>query len=352
MGQQFGSFLRRHWRGILTTVTFLALGAFVYALRQQISDTVSNLVNVNLWILLAMIPLQTAHYHFVAVMYQSLFKILGNKVSYKFLYRTALELNFVNLVFPSASVSGFSYFGIRMRTKKVTTGKATLVQTMRFVLLFIAFQLLLFIGLFLLALSGKANNFMILIASSLATFMLMGTLGLTFVIGSEKRIDVFFTFLTKAINKVIQLVRPKSPETISIARAQDAFRDYHGNYKVLRANYKKMLRPLICALLVNLTEVATIYTVFAAFGQWVNPGAVIIAYAVANFAGLISVLPGGIGIYEALMTGVLAAGGVPAALSLPVIVAYRVINIGVQLPAGAYLYNLAVNKEEKDEADA
>jgi uncharacterized protein (TIRG00374 family) len=95
--------------------------------------------------------------------------------------------------------------------------------------------------------------------------------------------------------------------------------------------------------------VATIYTVFAAFGQLVNPGAVIIAYAVANFAGLISVLPGGIGIYEALMTGVLAAGGVPAALSLPVIIAYRIINISLQIPAGAYLYNGAVNEKQNSE---
>lgn len=348
MGQHIGSYFRRHWRGILTTITFLALGAFVYALRHQIKGTIDNLEDVNLWILLAMVPFQAAHYHFVALLYRSLLRTLGNRVTYRFLYKTALELNFVSLVFPSAGVSGFSYFGIRMRTRGVSTGKATLVQTMRFVLLFIAFQLLLFIGLFLLALSGRANNFMILIASSLATLLLVGTLALTFIIGSERRIDAFFTFLTRAVNRLIRFVRPGHPETISVARAQGAFRDYHGNYKVLRANYKQMFKPLIYALFINLSEVATIYTVFAAFGQWINPGAVIIAYAVANFAGLISVLPGGIGIYEALMTGVLAAGGVPAALSLPVIVAYRIINIGLQLPAGAYLYHRAVNDKDDE----
>jgi glycosyltransferase 2 family protein len=346
MGQHISTFFRRHWRGILTTITFLALGGFVYALRHQISDTIRNLEEVNLWILLAMAPFQFGHYHFVALLYRSLFRILGNRVAYRFLYRTGLELNFVNLVFPSAGVSGFSYFGIRMRTQHVSTGKATLVQTMRFVLLFIAFQVLLFVGLLLLSLSGRASNFMILIASSLATLLLVGTLGLTFVIGSEKRIDAFFTFLTRVLNKLIQLVRPNHPETISVERAQSAFRDYHGSYKILRTNYRKMLKPLIYALFINLTEIATIYTVFAAFGQWINPGAVIIAYAVANFAGLVSVLPGGIGIYEALMTGVLAAGGVPAALSLPVIVAYRILNIGLQLPFGAYMYHLALNEKE------
>jgi uncharacterized protein (TIRG00374 family) len=291
-----------------------------------------------------MIPLQVLHYHFVAMLYRALFGVLGNRISYKFLYKTALELNFVNLVFPSGGVSGFSYFGIRLRSQGVTTGKATLVQTMRFVLLFISFQILLVVGLILLSFNGRANNFMILIASSLATLLLVGTSGLTYIIGSEKRIDIFFTFLTRAINRLIHLVRPNHPETISVARAKMAFREYHGNFNILRKNFRRMLKPMIYALMINLTEIATVYIVFAAFGQLVNPGAVIIAYAVANFAGLISVLPGGIGIYEALMTGVLAAGGVPARLSLPVIVAYRVVNIGIQLPIGAFFYQRAISK--------
>lgn len=348
MGQNSSSFFGRHWRGILTLITFVALAAFVYALRHQIIGTIGNLEQANFWILLAVLPLQALHYHFVARMYRRLFRLLGNKVDYKFLYRTALELNFVNLVFPSAGVSGFSYFGIRMRTKGVKPGKATLVQTMRFVLLFIAFQLLLFAGLFLLALDGRANNFMILIASSLATFLLIGTLLLTYIIGSEKRIDSFFTLLTRIVNRIIQVVRPNNPETINIGRAQSAFKDYHGNYKILQTNYKKLYRPLIYALFISITEIMTIYAIFAAFGEWVNPGAVIIAYAVANFAGLVSVLPGGVGIYEALMTGVLAAGGVPAALSLPVIVAYRIMSMSVQLPPGAYLYHTAINEKVVD----
>lgn len=345
MSSESLSFWRRNWRTLLTLVTFIALGAFVYALRQQIFNTLRNLENVNFYFLLAMPFLQFGNYHFIALFYRRLFRILDEYVRYRFLFKTALELNFVNLVFPSGGISGFSYFSIRMRTKGVSAGKATLVQTMRFVLLFIAFQILLFAGLILLALDGKANDFMILIASSLGTLLLVFTVGLTYIIGSEKRIDSFFTFVTKTLNKIIQLVRPKNAETINITRAKQAFQDYHGNYKTLRNNYLKLKRPLVYALLINLTEVATIYIVFGAFGHWINPGAVIIAYAVANFAGLISVLPGGIGIYEALMTGVLAAGGVPAGVSLPIIVAYRVVNIGIQLPPGAFLYNRAVHEK-------
>ncbi len=87
-----------------------------------------------------------------------------------------------------------------------------------------------------------------------------------------------------------------------------------------------------------------LYIVYVAFGEYVNVGAVILAYAVANFAGLVSVLPGGVGIYEALMTAVLVAGGIPAAVSLPVTVMYRVVNTLIQVPPGYYFYHRAIHR--------
>ena len=78
----------------------------------------------------------------------------------------------------------------------------------------------------------------------------------------------------------------------------------------------------------------------------VNLGAIILAYGVANFAGLISVLPGGIGIYEALMTAVLVSTGIPASVSLPVTIMYRVLNTLIQLPPGFYFYHKTINKRK------
>jgi uncharacterized protein (TIRG00374 family) len=91
--------------------------------------------------------------------------------------------------------------------------------------------------------------------------------------------------------------------------------------------------------------------VYVAFGTYVDVGAIILAYAVANFAGLISVLPGGTGIYEALMTIVLVAAGIPARLSLPVTIMYRVINTVLQLPPGYFLYHRALHARPKEVID-
>ena len=344
------SFIKRRWKLILNVLTALALLGLIFAIRDQLVDTLRNLEKVNAWLLLLLIPIQLLNYHGQTKLYQGLFAVVGNKLKYKFLFKASLELNFINHVFPSGGVSGISYFGVRLRNDEITGGKATLIQIMKLMLLIVSFELLLIAGLLFLAIGNKANDFTIMVTSTITTLMVIGTLAFVMVIGSKRRISATFTFITKVLNRILHFFRPKNPETISIARVESAFEELHGNYKTIESKWRELKMPFLWALVANVTEVASIYIVYIAFGEWVNVGAVILAYAVANFAGLVSVMPGGVGIYEALMTGVLVAAGIPAAISLPVTVMYRVLNTIIQLPPGYILYHRALRSGDKPEA--
>jgi uncharacterized protein (TIRG00374 family) len=340
------SFLKRRWKLIVNIITLVALAILIYAIRDQLVQTLKDFRRVNVWVLLLMIPMQFLNYHAQTKTYQNLFQVVGNKLRYWPLFQAALELNFVNHVFPSGGVTGVSYFGVRMKDSSITGSKATLVQVMKLALLILSFEILLIAGLFFLAIVGKASGFVLFIAGGLSMLMVLGTLAFVYIIGSRRRINSFFITATKGLNKIIQIVRRRHPETINIAGARRAFDDLHENYLSFRAHRSKLGAPFWWSLMANVTEVATLYIVYIAFGEWVNVGAVILAYAVANFAGFVSVLPGGVGIYEALMTAVLSAGGVPAAISLPVTVMYRVINTVIQLPPGYYFYSRAIKGEK------
>lgn len=346
-------YLKRRWKLLLNIVTLLALAFLVYAIRHQLASTIENLGHVKAWALLLMIPLEILNYHAQARLYQRLFGIVGNELSYKHLFKMALELNFVNHVFPSGGVTGISYFGMRLRDgDKITGGKATFIQVMKLALTLVTFEALIVFGLLALVVVGRANNMTILVAGSLSTLLLVGTAGFIYIAGSRSRITRFITSSTKTLNKLIQVVRPNNPETVNIDRVAKVFDDFHDSYYQLRRSHLKLKGPLLYALMANVTEVLVLYVVYIAFGNLVNIGAVILAYAIANFAGFISVLPGGIGIYEALMTAVLVSTGVPAAVSLPVTVMYRVLNTLIQLPPGYYLYhrnliNQPTNKQVK-----
>lgn len=330
---------------IITVVTFIVLALITYGIRDQIAETIDNLQTANPWPILLIIPLAFVNHYSLGKLYQSVFRTLGDRFRTRSMIRLSLELNFVNNVFPSAGVSGFSYIGLRMKGEEIAAGKSALVQVMRFALQFISFQLLLGLGLLSLSIAGNANNFVIMVAASLVTLLFVGTGLALFIISSKQRMNGFFTGLTRLVNRLIQFIRPKNPETINIRRVERLFTELHKNYRRVRHNLLDLKKPLFYALVSNLTEVLSIFVVFIAFGASVNIGAVIIAYAVANFAGIMSVLPGGIGVYEGLMTAVLVATGVPVAISLPVIVTFRIVSMATQLPIGYYFYQRNLSEQ-------
>lgn len=345
------NFLKRNWKLILNIVTLVALVFLIFAIRHQIGDTFRNLARVNAWALALMIPIEIYNYHAQTRLYQRLFEVVGNKLSYSYLFKMSLELNFVNHVFPSGGVTGLSYFGVRLRENEgVSGGKATSIQVMKLALTFLSFEVLIVVGLLALAIMGRANDLTILVAGSISTLLVVGTIGFVYVLESKSRIHGFSVGFTRLINRTIQLVWRSHPETVSVSRVSHVMEDFHDTYKQLRNSHQRLRAPFLYALLCNITEVAALYVVFIAFGHYVNIGAVILAYAVANFAGLISVLPGGVGIYEALMAAVLATTGVPASVSIPVIVMYRVLNTIIQLPPGYYLYHKNVIAKRGDES--
>lgn len=332
------------WRTVLTVVTFFALVALLYFARESISETFSNLGNVTAWVLIFMVVWQIFNYHGYTQLYRYVFKALDREVDYISMIKITAELNFVNTVFPSVGVAGFSYFGYRMKEFGINASKTTLAHLMRFVTVFFSFQVLLVIGVIALGVDGKVNNFTMLVAGSIGTILVIFSVLSIYIVGNKKRIDSFTVGLTKVVNKIIHFVRPKNPETIKLSGVKNLFLELHDEYIILKNKKEELKRPFLYSLLAVSMEIATLYTVFVAFGQPVNPGAVILAYAVANFAGIISVLPGGAGVYEVLMTAVLAVAGVPPSIGLPATIMYRILGMLLQLPIGYYFYQSFLKK--------
>jgi len=346
------SYLKRNWKLILNLVTIGALLLLIVAVHKQLAQTLHDLTKVHAWALLLLIPIEALNYHAQAKMYQGMFDIVGEKLRYKFLYKLSLELNFVNHVFPSGGVTGISYFGLRLKRDGVSAARGTLVQLMKLVLTFTSFEILLLLGMLILSAVGKVNNSIIFIGTAITMLTFVGTGIAWYIVADRHRVQSFFVTTTRVLNKLIQVVRPKHPETISIEKARPMFDELHDNYQLFKTKYQQLEQPFLWALVANVTEIAAVYVIFIAFGHWVNVGAVILAYAVANFAGLVSVLPGGVGVYEALMTGVLLAGGVPVGISLSATVMYRVLNTLLQIPPGYYLYHRNLqNKPQPADSD-
>jgi hypothetical protein len=337
--------VKRNFKFWVNVVTIVALLFLLYISWDQIVDALDQVGGLKLWALLLMIPIQACSYFAVAKLYKNFFNRQGSPVKLSDMYKVALELNFVNHVFPSGGVSGFSYLSLRLKQYGVPTSKSTLAQIMRFALTFVSFLILLVFALLALAFSNSVGGLALVISSIIIISTIFATLVGVYIISKPSRIKAFVSWLPKAINYVAHFFgRKKENKLIDIEKVEVTLEDLHDNFAVLSRDMGLIKNLLGWALIINITEVLTIYMVYVAFGELINPGSLIIAYAVANFAGLIAVLPGGVGIYEGLMTATLASTGVPKALALSATVIYRVLSMIFFLPIGYVFYYRALKK--------
>jgi uncharacterized protein (TIRG00374 family) len=321
---------------LLNIVTIVGLVIVIILTRHQFAQVFFHLNRVKLIPLLLLAPFEVCNFYSGAMMYQEYLLVIGERVSLWELVKASFELNFVNLVFPTGGVSGFSYFSLRLRPLGISTAKTTMVQGARFALMFITYIPLLIIGMLSLAITGRANSLTILVGSSITTITLIGTVLMIYIVSDRKRIKGAAVLLPHAINFVASLIGRKR-EVISIAKVERVFDEFHEDYVSITRDLSQLRKTIFWSLMINVTELVVIYTAIVANGRWVNPGAVILAYAVANFAGAISAF-GGLGVYEFLMTTIMASAGVPAAIALSATVMYRIFNMVVFVPIGYFFY--------------
>ena len=89
----------------------------------------------------------------------------------------------------------------------------------------------------------------------------------------------------------------------------------------------------------------------AAFGRWVNPVALVIAYGVANIAAAIPLTPGGLGVVEATVSGILVGFGTPRTIAIWGVIGWRLVNFWLADPRrGAAYLSLKVHPPADNQA--
>jgi len=331
------------WKLWLNIITLGALALLIILARHDIYNAVAKVKDLNWLVLLLIIPALILSFYTLAKSFAVYFKATGQALSMKVLVPAMIELNFVNHVFPSGGVSGASYFAWRVRPHGISTAKSTLAQLTRFSFAFVGYIALMLVSLVLLAIGGHASSLVILLVSGIVFSLLFGMVVLVVALGSEKRTARFAQGLIRVVNRVIHIVRPKYPETIKMRRVKKTLLELHKDYEVIRSDFKRMRVVFAWNFAASMCELSLLYITFVAHGVWVNPGAVVIAFVIATAAGLLAILPGGIGIYEPLMTAVFISVGVPAGLALSVTLIYRTITLVFSLLTGGILYQKAIN---------
>ena len=92
--------------------------------------------------------------------------------------------------------------------------------------------------------------------------------------------------------------------------------------------------PAVGAVANVVFDMSTLYLLFIAAGHAVSPGILLAGYGLPLLLGKVSFLPGGVGIVEGTMAVLYDGLGVPNAVTVVVILAYRLISFWLPILAG------------------
>jgi uncharacterized protein (TIRG00374 family) len=87
-----------------------------------------------------------------------------------------------------------------------------------------------------------------------------------------------------------------------------------------------------------LLDAGSLFVFVGAFGHWVNPDGLLVAYGLANVLAAIPITPGGLGVVEATLTTLLVGFNTPRGIATLGVLVYRLIQFWAPIPIGGLAY--------------
>ena len=341
------------FRAWLSIGTVLLLAIILFTSRYELLRAWELLSQVNLWILLLMIPLQLLVYLAGGEMIFSYLRGRGQILHAKKreLIRIALEGNFVNHVLPSGGVSGVSYLTWRLGSLGVPPGRATMAHVVRHASGFFAFGFLLLTSLFLVTIDGNLNRWIILASATLFGLMSVTILSGIYLLSSSVRIDRFASKIHHIINLVTRRATfGRRRKILDKSVIRNFLEDMHRDFMELKKDKKLLKKPFLWGIVYTLGDAGSFMVAFWALGEVFNPAPILIAYGVASVVGFFVLTPGGAGPYEAVMVTFLAFAGIAGGVAIAGIVLARVIILLGTIVLGYvfYQHTLSAHGEKGD----
>ncbi len=334
------------FRSWVTVITLVLLGLVIYFAWPDILQAWHIASRVNWWILVLIIPVQLASYYSTGGMIFSYLNSKGNlqHASQWTIARMALELNFVNHVFPSGGAAGISYMDWLLGFHGVTPGRATIAQVIRYVVTFVSFVMLLVLAVLILILDHTIAR-PILVISFLMVLACIGlVVGAVSLLGSKRRLDNFSLWIVKTGNQVISwITRGRKQNSIKSKSVDAFFDDLHKDYLDIKRDKALLLKPFLWSIPANALDVFLLWIAFWALGTPIDPATLFIAFGLSGAASIVAVTPGGAGIYEAIMIAFLASSGVSPDVAIAGTLLARVTLVIGTIAFGYVFYQMTIN---------
>ena len=286
------------------------------------------------WLLLA-VGLQLIYFVIYTRLYQSSFRTVGVASRFRDLLSITFAALFVSATTPTGGAAGFALFFDDARRRGESSTRSAVGVLLVVVADYAAFCLILIAGLIELFLFHDLQVYEIIAA--LLLFLLLGAITGALTLGLWRPV-----WLHHVLQRLQNLVKTWGgwflrPDLLLDDWVEKNAVEYTTAAQAMIAQPYQLLRTVAFALLVHLSGLLSLYTIFLAFKQPVTLGVLVVGYAMTVLFTLISPTPSGIGIVEGLMLVIYVALGVPVATATLISLTFRGLSFWLPTLAGFIL---------------
>jgi uncharacterized protein (TIRG00374 family) len=325
-------------------ILVLFLGAaFVYLSFGELESILKTLQHGNIWFILLAILIQLAWFLMMGLIYQSLYHILNMQESVSRLALLSASTTFVNIVAPTIGMSGMAFFIAQAARNGRSVGKITVVSMLGVFLDYVAFLMILTLGLIVLFRRNDLDPTEI--AASTVMFAMAAGFGFLLYLGSRspEALGNALAWMARLINRVAYPFIHRS--YLSEDRAHEFAQEMADDLRSLPEKSYSLVIPLLYSLAGKALLMCVLLSLFLAFQVPFTAGTIIGGFAIAYLFIIVTPTPAGVGIIEGVMPLALSSLRVPWSEAIVITLAYRGITFWMPLAFGAAAFRMLQREE-------
>ena len=347
MPMGFDCIILVHMKKLIFVVLFFLAMAMVILSFGELENIWGVLQKVRPAHFLTALLLETGWLFVIGMTFMEIYRLLEMKESGRHMFLVASAANLINVIAPSAGVSGVAVMVDDANRRGHPPGKVTAAGALFLLFDYAAFFALLILGLIVLVRRGNLNAgeitaslILLGIAGSLATLLYIGS-------RSAERLGGILARMARLVNRLARLFNRKKTY-LRETRAYEYANELAEGLAVVRARPRGLLRPLALALLNKSLLVVILMVMFLAFDVEFSSGTVVGGFAIGNLFTIVSPTPAGIGVVEGILPVALSSLRVPWESAVVVTLCFRAVTFWYPLAVGA----IAMRVLQRTEPDA
>ncbi|OGD56336.1 hypothetical protein A2V71_01270 [Candidatus Berkelbacteria bacterium RBG_13_40_8] len=324
-----------NWKRLLILLLFAVGIYFLIPKLVGAQQALKLILHIDKYSLLLAIIAEIISYSGAAWLLGIILYRLGYKIRFWDRFRIGSIAAFAIHFFPLGTFGEGAVDFYFLRKRKVEAGSILLMLILRIIITYTAFLLVFLIGLVLVP-TVPYLPFSPRVISLVLAFLVIGGVFYLYYLYQNK--EKFRKTWGKFIRFVDFFLSKFRGRYISPEKETEIFDDIYRGIGLFGKKKRFSILAVIAGIIYWLGDLTCFFFVFLSFGYQIHWSVLVFGYGISSLFGMLSFIPGGLGVVEGSMGLIYSGLGVPSGLALMSILVFRFFSFWIWIPFGLYSF--------------